>query len=124
MKKKTHKLDYLPSLGPYSHIVEAGEFLFLSGMLPMDKEGAVIIDDISKATQLTLDNIKKALTSVGSNMEKVVKVSVFLAEMSDFDKMNSVYKGFFPSSPPARTCISVKSLPRGAQIEIEVTAIK
>jgi 2-iminobutanoate/2-iminopropanoate deaminase len=124
MQKKVNNVDFLPRLGPYSHIVEAGELIYLSGILPQDSEGNVIVDNVGKATELTLNNISRALQSVGSNLEKVVKVTVFLAEMDYFEQMNQVYKVFFPSSPPARTCVAVKALPKGVQLEIEVIAMK
>lgn len=125
MDKKAIKLDFLSSAGPYSHIVEAGGFHFLSGMLPVDMEKDIReTQDIKKATEICLGNIQKSLKSVGSSMDKVVKISVFLADTSYFNDMNEVYKTFFPSNQPARTCVVVKGIPGDFPIEIEVIAVK
>ena len=125
MNKKTHTIDSFPKAGPYSHVVEAGDLLFLSGMIPVDAEkGLSIKDDISTATHLVLTNIKTALGTVGSDLDKVVKATVFLRDMADFGAMNEVYKTFFPVEPPARSCVAVKEIPGDFPIEIEVVAIK
>lgn len=125
MDKKVHDLDFLTRGGPYSHIIEANGFYFVSGMLPIDSEkGAVMTDDIEKCTESALNNIKRALEHIGSGMNKVVKATVYLREMADFNAMNGVYSTFFPAAPPARTCIAVKEIPRNSPIEIEVIALK
>jgi len=125
MEKKAHNVDFLARGGPYSHMIEANGFLFVSGMVPMDIEkNLFIMDDTPKATALVLNNIKRALESVGSNMDKVVKTSVFLRDMADFNAMNEVYKPFFPGALPARTCVAVKEIPGNFPIEIEVIALK
>jgi len=125
MEKKAVQVDFLSKAGPYSHIVEAGEFCFLSGMLPVDPGKNIReMDDIKKATGVCLDNIKRLLEHTGSNLGKVVKVTVFLREMSYFNDMNDVYKAYFPENPPARTCVAVKTIPGGFPIEIEVVALR
>jgi 2-iminobutanoate/2-iminopropanoate deaminase len=125
MDRKTHELEFLTRGGPYSHIVEAGDFLFLSGMLPIDVDkGLRITDDIKKATELSLTNIKRALEHVGSRMDRVVKVTVFLSDMAYFNDMNDAYRAFFPENPPARTCVAVKAVPGGFPIEIEAIALR
>jgi 2-iminobutanoate/2-iminopropanoate deaminase len=125
MEKKAHDVDFLIKGGPYSHMIEANGFLFVSGMVPMDVEkGIMITDYIQQATELVLNNIKRALEAVGSNMGKVVKSSVFLRDMADFNAMNEVYKPFFPGPLPARTCVAVKQIPGNFPIEIEVIALK
>lgn len=125
MEKKTHAVEFLPRKGPYSHAVEAGGLIFLSGTLPIDIEKNIqITDDISRATELCLNNIKRLLEYIGSDMGKVVKVTVFLKDMACFDDMNKVYKTFFPKDPPARTCVAVKDLPGSFPIEIEAIAVK
>lgn len=124
MEKKTHDVDGFAKAGPYSHIVEAGGFLYVSGIVPIDAEKNVAItDDIAKATELVLSNIRKALESVGSNLDKVVKATVFLRDMSYFSDMNEVYKTFFTKNPPARSCVAVKEVPGNFPIEIEVIAL-
>jgi len=125
MEKKTYDVDFLARVGPYSHIVEAGEFLYLSGMVPVDIENNIrITNDVSKGTELILNNIKRALEHVGSSMNKVVKVTVFLSDMAYFDDMNKVYKTFFPEKPPARSCVAVKTLPGNFPVEIEAIALR
>jgi len=84
----------------------------------------VITDDIKAATELVLTNVKKALESVGSRLEKVVKATVFLRDMADFNGMNEVYRTFFPENPPARSCVAVREVPGNFPVEIEVIAIK
>jgi len=125
MEKKVHDFDFLIKGGPYSHIIEANGFLFVSGMTPIDIEkGIMITDDITRGTELALRNIKRALASLGIGMDKIVKATVYLREMADFNAMNEVYKTFFPVNPPARTCIAVKEIPGSSPVEIEVIAIK
>jgi len=125
MEKKAIDVDFLIKAGAYSHVVEAGGFLFITGMDPMDLEkGLIIMDDIDKATELILENMKKLLKSVGSSMDKVVKVTIFMKDMADFQKMNAVYARYFPVDPPARTCVAVKEVPGNFQLKIEAIAIK
>ena len=125
MEKKAIDVDFLFKGGTYSHVVEAGGFLFITGMDPMDIEkGLIIMDDIDKATELILENMKKLLKSVGSSMDKVVKVTIFMKDMADFQKMNAVYARYFPVDPPARTCVAVKEVPGNFQLKVEAIAIK
>ena len=125
MEKKVYDFDFLIRGGPYSHIVEANGFLFVSGMTPIDIEkGIMITDDVIKGTELALSNVKRALTAAGSGMEKVVKATVYLRDMADFNAMNEVYRTFFPSNPPARTCVAVRGIPGSSPVEVEVIAIK
>jgi len=125
MDRKTHDIDGLVKGGPYSHAVEAGGFFFLSGQVPVDPVKKLTIqDDVQKATELVLTNIKRTLEEVGTSMEKVVKTMVFLRDMADFDSMNQVYKTFFPTDPPARSCVAVKEVPGNFPVEIEVIACR
>lgn len=125
MEKKVHDFEFLIKGGPYSHIIEANGFLFCSGMTAIDIEkGLMITDDVKKGTEIALNNIQRALTVLGSSLHKVVKATVYLRDMGDFNAMNEVYKTFFPSNPPARTCIAVKDIPGNSPVEIEVIAIK
>ena len=125
MEKKVHNLDTLIKGGPYSHVVEAGGFLFVSGMVPIDiQKKLMITDDMKQATELVLNNVKVALESTGSSLDKVVKATVFLRDIADFNSMNEIYKTFWPESPPARTCVAVKEVPGNFPLEIEVIAIK
>jgi len=125
MEIKYYNFDNLPKGGPYSHIVEAGDFLFISGAIPFDTiKNTMVNDDISKATELILNNISLALKDAGSSIEKIVKVTVYLKDMTKFSEMNDIYKKFFLQNPPARTTVGVSDLPGGAPIEIDAIAIR
>ncbi|MCX6002131.1 MAG: Rid family detoxifying hydrolase [Chloroflexi bacterium] len=125
MEKRAIDVDFLIKAGAYSHMVEAGGFLFITGMDPMDIEkGLIIMDDIDKATELILENMKRLLESVGSSMARVVKVTIFMKDMADFQRMNAVYARYFPGAPPARTCVAVKEVPGNFQLKVEAIAIK
>ena len=125
MEKKAIDVEFLMKAGAYSHVVEAGGFLFITGIDPMDIEkGLIIMDDIEKATELVLENMKRLLESVGSSLAKVVKVTIFMKDMADFQKLNAVYARYFPENPPARTCVAVKEVPGNFQLKVEAIAIK
>jgi 2-iminobutanoate/2-iminopropanoate deaminase len=125
MEKKTHDIEGLIKGGPYSHVVEAGGFLFVSGQVPIDPKNELMVkEDVAEATELVLKNVKTALESIGSSLDRVVKTTVFLRDMSDFNTMNESYRKFFPEHPPARSCVAVKQVPGNFPIEIEVIAIK
>ena len=125
MDKKTTNTDFMIQAGPYSHIVEAGSFIFLSGIDPMDiQKGLIVTDDIEKATEIVMENMKKALESVGSSLEKVVKVTIFMRDMADFNKLNGVYARYFARDFPARTCVAVKEVPGNFQLKLDAIAIK
>ena len=125
MDRKVYNSDRLIKGGPYSHVVEAGGFLFVSGMVPVDSEkGLRITDDIRAATALVLDNIGTALREAGSGLDRVVKVTVFLADMADFKALNEVYASYFPENPPARSCVAVRELPGRFPVEIEAIALR
>jgi 2-iminobutanoate/2-iminopropanoate deaminase len=125
MKKKVIQTEKAPkAIGPYSQAIQAGNFLFLSGQIPLDpKTGELVKGDIRKQTQQVLENIKGILESQGLGMENVVKVTIFLEDIANFNQVNEVYATYFPSSPPARSTVEVTKLPRDADIEIEALAI-
>lgn len=125
MKKKVIQTEKAPrAIGPYSQAIQAGNFLFLSGQIPLDpKIGELVKGDIRQQTQQVLENIKGMLESQKLGMEDVVKVTIFLRNIGDFNQVNEVYGTYFPSSPPARSAIGVAALPRDADIEIEAIAL-
>jgi 2-iminobutanoate/2-iminopropanoate deaminase len=125
MKKKVIQTEKAPkAIGPYSQAIQAGNFLFLSGQIPIDpKTGELVKGDIRKQTQQVLENIKGILESQGLGMENVVKSTIFLKDIANFNQVNEVYATYFPSSPPARSTVEVAKLPRDADIEIEALAI-
>lgn len=125
MQIKHYNFDNLPKGGPYSHLVEAHGFLFISGVIPIDiTKNVVIQDDIVKATELVLNNIKGIMENAGCTLQNIVKITVYLKDIKYFQQMNEIYKKFFPSNPPARTCIGVSDLPAGAPIEIDAIAVR
>lgn len=125
MGKKVIHTDKAPkAIGPYSQAIQAGNFLFLSGQIPLNpKTGELIQGDIREQTQQVLENIKRILESQGLRMENVVKSTIFLKDISNFNQVNEVYGNYFPSSPPARSTVEVSKLPRNAEIEIEAIAV-
>ena len=125
MKKKVIQTEKAPkAIGPYSQAIQAGNFLFLSGQIPLDpKTGELVKGDIRQQTQQVLENIKGVLKSQGLGMEDIVKVTIFLKDIGNFNQVNEVYATYFPSSPPARSTVEVAKLPRDADIEIETIAL-
>ncbi len=125
MKKQVIKTEKAPkAIGPYSQAIQAGNFLFLSGQIPLDpKTGELVKGDIQQQTQQVLENINGVLESQRLGMEDVVKVTIFLKDIGNFNQVNEVYALYFPSSPPARSTVEVAKLPRGADIEIEAIAL-
>lgn len=113
-----------PAQGPYSHAVAAGDFLFVSGQGPVSPDGSgVFHGTIQEEARLTLSNLKAIVEDAGSGLEHVVKVNVYLANMEHFAVFNEVYKEFFTSNYPARTCIQAAGLPANIQVEIEAVAL-
>jgi len=111
-------------IGPYSQAIRAGNFIFLSGQIPIDpKTGELVKGDIRQQTQQVLENIRGVLESQGLGMQDMVKANIFLRDMGNFNQMNEVYATYFSSNPPARSTVEVGKLPRNADIEIEAIAI-
>jgi len=125
MGKRVIHTDRAPkAIGPYSQAIQAGNFLFLSGQIPLDpKTGELVKGDIQQQTQQVLENIKGVLESQKLRMENVVKMTIFLKDIGNFNQVNEVYATYFPSSPPARSTVEVTRLPRDAEIEIEAVAL-
>ena len=123
MKKEIINTTKAPgAVGPYSQAVKAGGFLFTSGQIPLVPETAELIsEDIKKATERCLENIKAILEEAGTCFENVVKTTVYIKNMSDFTEVNEVYARYFQKDMPARSCVEVK-LPKDALVEIEVIA--
>jgi len=123
MGKKAFTAEGTISVGPYSHAVESGGFICLSGQIPLDsKTGKIVNGDIAAQTEQCFRNVSNVLRAAGLSLDNVVKVTVFLTNMDDFSAMNSVYEKNFQAPFPARTTVGVAQLPLGARIEIEVMA--
>jgi 2-iminobutanoate/2-iminopropanoate deaminase len=112
------------AIGPYSIATKAGGFIFSAGQIGIDPVTAdLVAGGIETETRQVLLNLSYVLTAAGSTLQKVVKTTVFLRDMSDFSRMNAVYAEFFPQNPPARSTVQVAALPKGATVEIEVVAL-
>lgn len=113
------------AIGPYSQAIEANGTIYVSGQLPINTAtGEFAEGGIKELTAQSLTNIKNILAEAGLTMANVVKTSVFLADMADFAEMNEVYAQFFSAPFPARSAVAVKTLPKGARVEIECIAVK
>jgi len=121
MKKKLEGTG--PVLGPYSPGIDGGDFVFLSGQIPLDpRTGDLIPGPIEHQAQAVLESIKTILERAGLTMDHVVKTTIFLTDLGDFQKVNSVYGTYFQEPFPARSTIQVAALPKGSPVEIEVIA--
>ncbi len=125
MGKRVIQTEKAPkAIGPYSQAIQAGNFLFLSGQIPIDpKTGESVKGDIRQQARQVLENIKGVLESQKLGMENVIKVTIFLKDIGNFNQVNEVYATYFPSSPPARSTVEVARLPRDAGIEIDAIAL-
>ena len=111
------------AIGPYSQAVRFGNLLFLSGQIPLDPAtGQIIAGDIAAQTERVLKNLAAILEAAGSDLNKVMKTTVYLKDLSEFGKMNEVYGKFFGEKPPARATVEVSRLPRDVAIEIDLVA--
>jgi 2-iminobutanoate/2-iminopropanoate deaminase len=111
------------AIGPYSQAIKAGSLLFCSGQIPLDPDtGALVEGDIATQTRRVFANIGAILEAAGASFNRVVKTTVFLADMNDFAAMNEVYGGFFDEPYPARATVQVARLPKDARVEIDVIA--
>ncbi len=111
------------AIGPYSQAIRVGNLVYTSGQIPIDPAtGAFVEGGIKEQTRQSLTNVRAILSEAGLAMSDVVKTTVFMADMNDFAEMNGVYAEFFAEPYPARSAVAVKTLPKGALVEIEVVA--
>ncbi len=111
------------AIGPYSQAVRAGNLLFVSGQIPLDPEGNVVEGDIRVQTERVMENVKAIVEAAGGTLRDIVKTTVYLKDINDFQGFNEVYQRFFPEAPPARATVEVSSLPKGVDIEVEAVAL-
>jgi len=112
------------AIGPYSQAVAAGGFLFLSGQIPLDPAtGQLVRGTIEEEVGRTMENLKAVLIAGGVDLRRVVRTTVYLADLADFDAMNAVYGRYFGESRPARSTVQVSGLPKGARVEIDAVAL-
>src|SRR5437867_12974676 len=123
MKKIIFTNEAPAAIGPYSQAVRSGSFLFCSGQIPLDpKSGEIVSGDIAAQTRRVLDNIAAVLRAEGLTFDNVVKTTIFLTNLDDFQIVNEVYGSYFKQNPPARSTVQVSALPKDANVEIEVIA--
>jgi len=123
MKKIVSTSDAPAAVGPYSQAIRSGNLLFCAGQIPLDpKTGQLVSGDIATQTRRVLDNISALLKAAGLTFGQVVKTTIFLTDMNDFQAVNEVYATYFREEPPARSTVAVAALPKGANVEIEVIA--
>lgn len=122
---KTISTEKAPkAIGPYSQAIVANGFVFCSGQIPLDPSTMTLITgSIGDQTRRVLENLSSVLSHAGTDLSKVVKTTVFLKDMADFDQMNAVYGEFFADNKPARSTVQVAKLPRDAGVEIEAVAL-
>jgi 2-iminobutanoate/2-iminopropanoate deaminase len=124
MTRQALATDRAPqAIGPYSQAIRAGDFLFVSGQIPLDPAtGALVAGDVAVQTQRVVDNLAAILAAAGASFADVVKTTVYLLDMNDFAAMNAVYGAAVPTPPPARSTVQVSRLPRDVRVEIDVIA--
>ncbi|MGE5851729.1 MAG: RidA family protein [Deltaproteobacteria bacterium] len=112
------------AIGPYEQAVKVGDFIYASGQIPLDPAtGNLVENNITIQTRQVMENLKAVLSAAGSSLERVVKTTVFLKNISDFAAMNEVYGEYLGDVKPARSTVAVADLPRGALVEIDLVAI-
>lgn len=113
------------AVGPYSHAIDCGNLVFLSGQVPLVPEtGALAEGGIAGQTRQMFANIQAVLESCGLTLDSVVKTTVFMTDLNDFNQFNEIYAAYFPTTPPARSCVQVAALPKGALVEMECICMK
>lgn len=120
---KVISTDKAPAaVGPYSQAVVDGDVVYASGQIPVDPATGEMKSDVPEAARQSLTNLKNLLETAGSDLENVIKVMIFITDMSKFGELNEVYAEFFSNHRPARSCVEVSALPKGAVLEIEAIA--
>ena len=120
---QTVQTDLAPqAIGPYSQAVVNGGIIYTSGQIALAPDGQMVENEIKKQTRQVFENVKNVLEAAGGNLQSVVKVSLFLADMDDFATVNEIYAQYFDGHKPARSAVAVKTLPKNALIEIDVVA--
>jgi 2-iminobutanoate/2-iminopropanoate deaminase len=124
MKKVVRTKNAPNPVGPYNQAIISGNFVFTAGQIALLPEsGQLVENDIRKQTERVIKNIEAVLVAAGSDLTRVIKTTVFLKNMNDFNSMNEVYGKFFTTDPPARSAVEVCRLPKDVLIEIECVAV-
>lgn len=114
--------DAPAAIGPYSQAIRAGDWLFVSGQIPIPPEGGAIPEEFDQQVEQVLANLRAILQAAGADLSRVVKVNVYLTDLQNFAKLNEIYSAFFGAHRPARAVVQVADLPRGVKVEIEAVA--
>lgn len=123
MSKVIQTKEAPAAVGPYSQAIDCGEFVFCSGQIPLVPETGLMVEgSIEEQARQMFSNIKAVLNAAGLDFCNVVKTTVFMTDLSQFATFNGIYAEYFPSNPPARSCVEVSNLPKGALVECEVIA--
>lgn len=112
------------AIGPYSQALDLGNMVFVSGQIPVDPTTGRMPEGVEAQAVQALTNLKNVLAAAGITMENVVKTTVFLADLQDFAVVNGIYESFFKAPYPARSCVQVAAIPKGAKLEVECIAVK
>lgn len=112
------------AIGPYSQAIGAGSLVFASGQIPVDPRTGEMPEGIEAQARQAMENVKALLEAAGTSLANVVKTTCFLADIRDFAAFNAVYAEYFPANAPARSCVQVAAIPKGALCEVEVIALK
>lgn len=125
MTKQAIHTDEAPAaIGPYQQAIRAGQFVFTSGQIALDPQSGEFLEgEIEAETERTLKNLGAILKAAGLGFENVVKVTVYLDDMNYFTRMNAVYEKYFATGKPARSCVQVAALPKGAKVEMDAIAL-
>ncbi len=124
MKKIVSTKDAPAAVGPYSQAIRSGSILFCAGQIPLDPQtGQIVSEDIGEQTKRVLENVSAVLRAENLNFSHVVKTTIFLTDMGDFQTVNEIYASYFRDNPPARSTVQVSALPKAAKVEIEVIAV-
>ncbi len=124
MIKKISTENAPGAIGPYSQALDIGNMVFTSGQIPINPATGTMPESIEEQAKQSLTNVKNILEAAGLTMANVVKTTVFLSDLNDFAAVNEVYATFFSEPYPARSCVQVAAIPKGAKVEIEAIAIK
>ena len=124
MSKRAIQTDQAPAaIGPYSQAIRIGNFLYTSGQIALDPfSGKFLSGEIEQETERTIQNIVAILRADGLNLDNVIKTTVYLSDLNHFTRMNKVYEKHFSENKPARACVQVAALPKGAKVEIDAIA--
>ena len=125
MKKEIVSTKDAPAaIGPYSQAIKAADLVFISGQIPLDPaSGEIAGDSIEAQTERVIKNLEAVLNAAGSGLDKVIKTTIYLTDLSDFAVVNEIYGSYFNDAPPARATVEVSGLPKGVKVEIDAIAL-